>query len=167
MLPRHRLCFGLSNPYIVTDIAQAKFVVRPLSTNNERLLVGFAQDPIGATTNVLNGGTAGVYAFYDPAVSANWLLRTRNASTNTDTDTGVAVAGSRWYEMRFERSPSIGGPNWQLSIGALGAVSTPAVNSANLPTGAVSLTVTVQSMSAPARVMHWDYFDIMGNCYRF
>jgi hypothetical protein len=149
----------LVNPYIVTDVSNAMFVVRPLSTNNERLLVGFAQDPIGATATVLNGGTSGFYAFYDPAVSANWLLRTRNASTNTDTDTGVALAGSRWYAMRFRRS----GSNYSLAIGALGALSTGVVNTTNLPTGGLSATVSVQSTSAASRVMHFDYFSVQSS----
>lgn len=149
----------LVNPLLVQDIREARFVVRPLSTNNERLLVGLAQDPIGATTNVVNGGTHGVYAFYDPAVSANWLLRTRNASTNTDTDTGVALAGSRWYDMVFSRNPN---SSWQLQIGANGVLSAPVTNSANIPNAAaVSPTVTVQSTSASARVIHFDLFAMI------
>jgi len=152
----------LYNPLNLDEIIQAKFVVRPLSSNNERLLVGFVKDPIGATANVLDGGTDGVYAVFDPAVSANWQLRSRSGSSNNTIDTGVAVVGSRWYEMHFTRSTLQPGSDWVLHIGALGAFSAPVTRPA--PTGIVSPTVSVQSTTASARVIHLDLFELETRC---
>jgi hypothetical protein len=144
------------NPYVAADIQEAFFVVRPLASNNQRLLVGFVDDPIGATATVLNGGTRGVYAFFDPAVSANWIFRTRNASTNTDTDLGVAVTGSAWYGITFTRTATAPAGNWRLRVNA-----GEATHSTNLPNGSVSPAMTVQSLAASARTLHVDFAYIL------
>jgi hypothetical protein len=147
----------LINPYIADDVSEMIWVVRPLSSSNERLLVGLARDPIGATATVLNGGSDGVYAFFDPALSANWRLVTRSAGVQSQVDTGVAVTASQWYVMAFQH---VSGGNWRLNVLAGGSQASVQV-ATNLPSGGVSPTATVQSTTASARVLHVDYCHIL------
>ncbi len=62
-------------------------------------------------TGFSNGFISTVAIVYEPASSANWLLRTCSASVCTDTSTGVAYANSSWFTFTIDSAVSgtIGG----------------------------------------------------------
>jgi hypothetical protein len=126
-----------------------RFVVRIPTITTLTVRLGLMQDISAAS-----GGTAGAFFLFDPAVSANWVFETRQASTSTQAN-AVAVVANNWYQLEAIRHPS---GNWEWFING----TSRGTANANLPTTNCAFGQLVQTGAAAARNTDLDYAYVRG-----
>lgn len=94
----------------------------------------------------------GVYFEYDESASANWRLKTANASTRTTNDSGTVVAAGTWYRLYLAISASGTSVAYKIGDTSVGTITT------NIPTLDISpIAHIIKSAGTTARSSYLDY----------
>jgi len=95
-----------------------------------------------------DGGTAGAYFDFDPAVSANWRMVTRQGASST-ANNAATVAANNWYALEARRLAS---GSWEFWINEVLRFT----HSATLPSTSCAFGCLVQTGAAAARSVDLD-----------
>lgn len=147
-----RLHMGVVATTLVTVANQVEyfaFLIRIPTITTLTTRWGLLQDVSAA-----NGGTAGVFFQFDPAVSANMQFITRSASvSSTAVNVVTTLVANTWYlcEAFYD------GTNWTPVVnGVTGAAQT-----TNIPTAGVNVGILVQTNTGSSRTFQVDYAALM------
>lgn len=123
-----------------------RWIVRIPTITTIVVRLGLMQDVSAA-----NGGTAGAYVEFQPANAATWRFFTRQASTSPTPAAGPTVVAGSWYLIEADRRPS--NAAWEFSVNniLIGSLT------ANLPTTACNFGALLQTATAAARSLDFDY----------
>lgn len=95
----------------------------------------------------------GVYFEYNRATSANWLIRTANASTRTTTTTSTAVATGSWIKLHISINAAASSITYSINGSSVGTIAT------NIPTAVVQFFMHQTRAAGTPVGFNVDYFS--------
>lgn len=123
-----------------------RFIVRVPTITTVVVRLGLLQDVSAAA-----GGTAGAFVEFDPAAATTWRFITRQASVSATPLAGPTVVAGNWYFFEVRRRPSGIGWDYLVNNVAIGSLT------ANLPTTSCNFGALLQTATAAARNLDFDY----------
>lgn len=95
----------------------------------------------------------GIYFEYDDTISANWSLKTANASTRTLVNSGVAVGAGQWIKLEIFTNNAAVSFSYAINGTTVGTINT------NMPTLDVSPLISLnKTVGTVTRSCYIDYF---------